>query len=423
MTEPIKRCAIYTRKSHEEGLEQEFNSLDAQRESGEAYIASQKFNGWMCLPERYDDAAYSGSTLDRPALKRLIADIEAGKVDIVVVYKIDRLSRSLLDFSELQTVFDSRKVSFVSVTQAIDTSNPTGRMMLNILMTFAQFERETIAERIRDKMSASRRKGKWVGGSVAYGYRVENKKLVIDSGTVETVKWIFRRFIEIQSPKQIVSELNARGTPRKTDTPWNTGHVYRLLNNRTYIGEVDYKGEICQGEHEPIVAADVWSRTREILQANAPVKEPKGRVEILAPLKGILRCGHCHCAMGPSYTIRHGKKYHYYLCEKDLKRSHPSCKVGRVAAGDIEDAVVGQVTKIFRSPFFQEKLERSSDLPMDKAIAALRDITRIWDEMYPAERNRMLALLLEKAVIYDNGLELEIRTAGIKELIQEVMND
>ncbi|MBQ6352726.1 MAG: recombinase family protein, partial [Lentisphaeria bacterium] len=197
------RCAVYTRKSVEEGLEMEFNSLDAQREAGEAYIASQRANGWVCLPDRYDDGGFSGGNMNRPALKRLLADAEDGKIDIIVVYKLDRLSRSICDFAELSKWFDKWNVAFVSVTQEINTSTSSGRMMLNILMTFAQFEREQIAERVRDKMSASRKKGKWVGGSVPIGYKVVDKKLVPDEETVPIVKRIFQRYLEIQSPTMI----------------------------------------------------------------------------------------------------------------------------------------------------------------------------------------------------------------------------
>ena len=209
------RCAVYTRKSVEEGLEMEFNSLDAQREAGEAYIASQRANGWVCLPDRYDDGGFSGGNMNRPALKRLLADAEDGKIDIIVVYKLDRLSRSICDFAELSKWFDKWNVAFVSVTQEINTSTSSGRMMLNILMTFAQFEREQIAERVRDKMSASRKKGKWVGGNVPIGYKVVDKKLVPDEETVPIVKRIFQRYLEIQSPTMIARELNADGIKTK----------------------------------------------------------------------------------------------------------------------------------------------------------------------------------------------------------------
>ena len=224
-----KRCAIYTRKSVEEGLEQEFNSLDAQREAGEAFILSQKANGWVCLPEHYDDGGYSGGNTNRPALQRLLDDCEAGKIDMIVVYKIDRLSRSICDFADLTKKFDEWGVQFSAVTQEINTATSAGRMMLNILITFAQYEREVITERVRDKMAASRKKGKWVGGSVPMGYKVENKHLVVVPAEADVIRKIFHRYVEIQSPKLIAMELNAQGIKTKQGKTWDKAHVYRIL--------------------------------------------------------------------------------------------------------------------------------------------------------------------------------------------------
>ena len=302
-TIPKKRCAIYTRKSVEEGLDQEFNSLDAQREAGEAYIASQKANGWVCLPTRYDDGGYSGGNMKRPALQQLLADCEAGLVDIIVVYKIDRLSRSICDFADLSKKFDEWGTQFVAVTQEINTATSAGRMMLNILITFAQYEREVITERVRDKMSASRKKGKWVGGRVPMGYRVENKKLTIVEEEARIIQRIFQRFIEVQSPALIAQELNKDGIRTKQGRIWNRQHIYRILSNHTYVGKVNYKNSICDGEQEAIIAQDVWDRTREILRVNDPAPAHMPRTEIIAPLKGILRCGHCDCAMMPASSI------------------------------------------------------------------------------------------------------------------------
>lgn len=256
------RCAIYTRKSHEEGLEQEFNSLDAQRESAEAYIESQRMQGWLGLPDRYDDGGFSGGNMDRPALKRLLDDVDDGKVDVIVVYKIDRLSRSLLDFMKMIELFNEKGVSFVSVTQHFNTTDPTGRMFLGILITFAQYEREVIAERIRDKVAAAKRRGKYCGGPAILGYDVdrENKKLLTNPDEAPLVQHIFRRFTQLASAKKLAQELNEQGYKTKSwttkkgkhreGTEWNTGHIYRLLGNRTYNGEVVHKGNSYPGEHQ-----------------------------------------------------------------------------------------------------------------------------------------------------------------------------
>ncbi len=310
------RCATLTRTSTEEGLDSEFNSLDAQRESGEAYVTSQKHEGWVALSTRYDDGGYSGATLDRPALLRLLADIEAGKIDCVVVYKLDRLTRSLLDFAKLVEVFDRHNVSFVSVTQRFDTSTSMGRLMVNILLSFAQFEREIIGERIRDKVAATRRKGKYTGGPPVLGYDVdrERKRLVVNPQEAELVLRIFSDFAETGSTTTLAQQLNEKGYTTKSWTtkkgrtragmPWNKVLVYRVLNNPLYIGEVTHKGERYPGEHEPIVTRRLWDQAHSILAWNCRTRGVRTRTKTPALLRGIIRCAHCGCAMGPSFTKR-----------------------------------------------------------------------------------------------------------------------
>ena len=285
------RCAIYTRKSHEEGLEQEFNSLDAQRESAEAYIESQRMQGWRALPDRYDDGGFSGGNRERPGLQRLLTDMDAGKVDVIVVYKIDRLSRSLLDFMKMIERFNQTGVSFVSVTQHFNTTDPTGRMFLGILITFAQYEREDIAERIRDKVAAAKRRGKYCGGPAILGYDVdrEQKKLLVNPDEARLVKHIFPRFTQLASARALAAELNEQGYHTKSWTtkkgkhrsgsPWNTGHIYRLLGNRLYVGQVAHKGKCCPGEHEAIVSKELWEKVKAALSENTPAKQTRAETD------------------------------------------------------------------------------------------------------------------------------------------------
>src|SRR5690606_3430657 len=265
---PIRklRCAVYTRKSTEEGLEMEFNSLDAQREACEAYIASQKPEGWVLYPESYDDGGFSGGTLDRPALKRLLADIEDGRIDVVVVYKIDRLSRSLMDFAKLVEVFDRGGVTFVSVTQSFNTTTSMGRLTLNILLSFAQFEREVIGERIRDKIAASRKRGMWMGGFVPLGYEVRDRKLVINDAEAATVRMIFERFVEVGSATALARALAAEGVRTRRGRLVDKGFLYKLLNNRVYIGDAVHKGTAYPGEHEAIITRALWDKVHGILR-------------------------------------------------------------------------------------------------------------------------------------------------------------
>jgi DNA invertase Pin-like site-specific DNA recombinase len=273
---PIRklRCAIYTRKSSEEGLEQEFNSLDAQREACEAYIASQRSEGWVLVRDQYDDGGISGGTLDRPALRRLLAAIEEGLIDVVVVYKIDRLSRALMDFSKLVEVFDRNNVTFVSVTQSFNTTTSMGRLTLNILLSFAQFEREVTAERSRDKVRASRMKGIFMGGTPPYGYKPKDRKLVIDEQEAKNVRWIFARFLETGSTTQLAREVAKRGIITPRGNPVTKNFLYRMLSNRAYIGEAVHKGQSYPGEHQRLIDQKTWERVRATLR-ESPASPPR----------------------------------------------------------------------------------------------------------------------------------------------------
>jgi site-specific DNA recombinase len=257
-----RRCAVYTRKSSEEGLDQEFNSLNAQREACKAYIASQKQEGWVLVPDDYNDGGFSGGTLERPALKRLLTDIEAGRVDVIVVYKIDRLSRSLMDFAKLVEVFDRKGVTFVSITQSFNTTTSMGRLTLNVLLSFAQFEREVIGERIRDKVAASRRKGMWMGGWAPLGYDIENRKLIINDKEATKVRWIFSRFLKTGSTMIVARELAAEGFRNKYGQKLDKARVHKLLTNRVYLGEAVHKGQSYPGEHQPIVSKAIWDKVQ-----------------------------------------------------------------------------------------------------------------------------------------------------------------
>ena len=360
---PRVRCAIYSRKSTEEGLDQEFNTLDAQRESGEAYVRSQAHEGWECLPDRYDDGGFTGGNMDRPALRRLMSDIEAGRVDCVVVYKVDRLSRSLLDFTRMMETFEKHHVSFVSVTQQFNTTNSMGRLMLNVLLSFAQFEREMISERTRDKIAATRRKGKWSGGMPLLGYDVDPRgsKLTVNEDEAVCVKAIFELYLEHQALLPVIQELDRRGWVNKR---WTTrkGHerggkqftktsLHKLLTNVTYLGKITYKDEVHDGEHSAIVGSDIWQRVQALLQRNGRTGGVPVRNKFGALLKGILRCVPCDCAMSPTYSTRNGnKQYRYYVCTNAQKRGWDNCPSKSIPAPEIERFVVDQIKCIGKDP-------------------------------------------------------------------------
>ncbi len=349
------RCAIYTRKSTDEGLDREFNTLDAQRESAEAYIASQRQEGWLCLMQRYDDGGYTGGNMQRPALKRLLADIEAGQVDCVIVYKVDRLSRSLLDFAKMMQTFDERKVSFVSVTQQFNTSQSMGRLTLNILFSFAQFEREIISERTRDKMGAARRKGKWLGGTPVLGYGVDwqKRRLIVDPDEAERVRTIFQLYLQLggltATAEQLArrSWINKRWTTRKGivrgGKPFTKAGLHYLLTNVTYRGQVKYQDQVYEGDHKAIVLEDTFTRVRDLLERNRGRRRPRRTVSPPALLESLLWCSACNSPMVFTYTTKGPCRYRYYVCSHAQKQGHNGCPCKSIPATEIEEFVMQQV--------------------------------------------------------------------------------
>jgi site-specific DNA recombinase len=378
------RCAVYTRKSTEEGLEQEFNSLDAQREAGEAYVRSQVGEGWTLLPDRYDDGGFTGGNMDRPAVKRLMADIAAGKIDVVVVYKVDRLSRSLLDFARMMQVFEERSVSFVSVTQQFNTASSMGRLVLNVLLSFAQFEREIISERTRDKIAATRRKGKWAGGHPILGYDVDpvNLKLRVNDAEAAQVRAIFDLYLEHESLLPVVQELECRGWVNKKwqtrkagvrgGKPFDRTSLYRLLTNTAYIGKVKYKEERHNGEHAAIVEPEVFANVQTLLHRNGSTGGAIVRCQSGALLQGLLRCGPCGCAMTPTFTTRGGnRRYRYYVCTAAQRKGRGACPSKSVPAGALEDFVIERIRCIGRDPELQEQVIAETRRQSDARLAEL----------------------------------------------------
>ncbi|OSM08737.1 recombinase family protein [Magnetofaba australis] len=432
------RCAIYTRKSTEEGLDMEFNSLDAQREACEAYIASQQHEGWLQVPDRYDDGGFSGGNMERPALQRLLRDIEAGRVDCCVVYKIDRLSRSLVDFTKMVELFDQRQVTFVSITQSFNTTTSMGRLTLNVLLSFAQFERAVSSERIRDKFSASRKKGMWMGGHPPLGYDVANRRLVINEAEAVTVRMIFDRFIQIGSATDLARELRENGLRTKSWTsskgtfhpgkPFDKSAIYRILNYRVYIGDVDYKGEIYPGEHEPIVTLRQWDQAQSILQQNTRKRISRARAQTPFPLKGLIRCGHCHRAMTTSHSRKRGRLYRYYLCGTAAKQSHADCPVGNISAGEIEELVLSQLQRMVTSPELIARAWRSANDQSDSKhsekdiITAMQTIEPVWSELFPGEQTRLIQLLISRVEVRTDGVKIHLRVNGLTSLADELAN-
>ena len=419
-TDPISRtavgqlrCAIYTRKSTDEGLDQEFNSLDAQREAAEAFIFSQRSGGLVALPERYDDGGFTGGSMDRPALERLLADIRTGVIDCVVVYKVDRLSRSLIDFARIIEVFEKHNVSFVSVTQQFKTTNYLGRLTLNILLSFAQFEREIIAERTRDKISAARRKGKWIGGRPVLGYDIDphGSRLTINADEALEVRTIFRFYLDYNALVPVVREIQRRGwltkqwITRKGVTqggkPFTKGRLFRLLKNPIYIGKINFQKQTYDGEHEAIVEAAAWEKVQQILQRNGRDGGVEVRDGYGALLKRLLRCATCHGPMIRTQSTKDSRRYRQYVCVKAQQRG-ANCQNRSIPEEVIKAAVIRQIRRLGSDSHIvarslakaaEQRLSTVADLSLERQ-AAQRELASLENELgtvtWAASRHRQM---------------------------------
>ncbi len=422
------RCAIYTRKSTDEGLEKEFNTLEAQREAGENYVKSLKHQGWITIPEHYDDGGFSGGSLKRPALKRLIEDVEAGKVDMIVVYKIDRLTRSLLDFAQLVKTFEKHNCSFVSVTQHFNTCDSMGKLTLNILLSFAQFERELGAERVRDKIAASRKKGMWTGGSVPLGYTLKNKKLIIEPSEAEIIRFIFEDYIRTRSEAATTHNVNNRGyKPKerrnkdgtlKNNDEFNHSMINNILNNPIYLGKMPYKGELYEGQHEAIITQELWDRTINLKHDNLKNAFRPSRSIKHSLLKGLLEC-ECCGTMIPTRS-KHGNKYYeYYSALKGVKEGvkYKPCKIGSVPAGELDTFVIGKIQQIFKSPEIIKELARqleevNPNYTASTAFDLVNDIGEVFQYFEPATVHDFIAEILEKVILHKDYIEIKLKPYG-----------
>jgi DNA invertase Pin-like site-specific DNA recombinase len=433
----IIRCAIYTRKSTEEGLDMDYNTLDAQREAGEKYVEAMKHEGWRIIPDLYDDGGFSGGNMDRPGLKKLIEDIKAGRIDTVVVYKVDRLTRSLADFAKLVEVFDAYGTSFVSVTQHFNTQDSMGRLTLNILLSFAQFEREVTGERIRDKFAASKKKGMWMGGPPPLGYDVVDRKLIINPVEADQVKYIFETYVLLGgSISLVLKKLNDEGYKTKSYTSrtgqrrgghkYGTATVKTILRNRLYIAEVHHKGTYYPGQHRPIISMELFNKAQEVLAEKATVKSKRtyaARSKSL--LKGIIVCGGCHGAMSPTYTKKKNKCYEYYVTNSYRQHSCGECPVSRIPAGEIDAIIKGQLKAIFASPKILVEVWRQAkkDNPAFQEYELHESLKRLgsfWDLLYPGEQKRITQLLISRVVVKSNGVDIEYRASGIEDVVHQL---
>ena len=423
------RCAIYTRKSSEEGLEQAFNSLDAQREACAAFILSQKHEGWTVLPALYDDGGYSGGTMERPALKRLIADIEAGQIDVVVVYKVDRLTRALSDFAKLVDVFDRRGVSFVSITQQFNTTTSMGRLTLNVLLSFAQFEREVTGERIRDKIAASKKKGMWMGGMPPLGYDVKNRKLVINDAEARIVVEIYRRYLALKSVHALRDELAGAGIKSKRRTrldgaeyggqKFSRGALYLILQNRLYRGEIFHKGNSYPGEHPAIVDKPLWDDVQAVLAANRVERATGVRAGHPSLLTGMV-FDEAGKRLTPTYAVKKGTRYRYYVSTSLVTGGKNRSSGRRIPAGNLEGLVINRLRSFFADPgaiLDAVDSESHGGSGSSQLIERGRQTAEDLGGQAPYERKAMLMALLCRVEIRSDCIDITLSRPRLTELL------
>ena len=409
------RCAIYTRKSSEEGLEQDFNSLDAQREACEAYIKSQMHEGWVLLEKQYNDGGYSGGTMERPAFKELLKDIENDKIDIVIVYKVDRLTRSLMDFSKIIDVFDRHETSFVSITQQFNTTTSMGRLTLNILLSFAQFEREVTGERIRDKIAESKKKGMWMGGKVPLGYLKEDKKLIIHNEDAQKVQMLFDKYLELKSVPKLMQYLKENEIKTKTDKYFSKGQLYHLLANKIYIGKITHKDKVYDGEHKAIISDKIFEDVQKLLYENKVDKTCGVKCSSNSLLAGLIY-DDLGNKMTPSHSNNHSRRYRYYV-SRALKNNEETGSVSKIPAGEVEKFVI-ETTK----EFLQDKKQIQKIVSKYK-ISKQNKLIYIAQNIQDYSEPKLIRAIIHRIVVSKNLIEITYNEASIKKVLNALANN
>jgi site-specific DNA recombinase len=431
-TKAIVRCAIYTRKSSEEGLEQSFNSLDAQREACHAYILSQRHEGWRLVDRQYDDGGYSGGSMDRPGLRRLLQDIDTGRVDTIVVYKVDRLTRSLADFAKMIERFDAGSVSFVSVTQQFNTTTSMGRLTLNILLSFAQFEREVTGERIRDKIAASKRRGMWMGGTIPLGYDLKDRKLIVNSKEADRVREIFRLYLELGCVAKLKTQLDHNNITSKVrisiagnksgGASYSRGSLYDILQNRIYLGEITHRNKSFAGEHQAIVARELWDKVQARLAANNQARRNGSSAKCPSLLSALIYDEQGN-RFTPSHAVKNGKRYRYYVSQAAIHHRPAAKGPARIPAHEIEDLVCQRLRTLLGAP--NELLKIITSLPDETidpqiVIGAGQALSSGWESESSVSIREFLNDVVARVVVLETGIQVLVRTGA---LIRELLRD
>lgn len=432
---PITRCAVYARKSTRKGLEREYNTIEAQRDAALAYIASQRGRGWVAIDTDYDDPGWSAATMIRPGLQKLLADVRAGLVDVIVAYKIDRISRSIRDFQELLKVLEEKNVAFVSVTQSFNTADTMGRLTVNILMSFAQYDRDLDVERAIDKMIASKAKGLWMHGIPPLGYDIKDRRLAINHVEAAQVRFIFQRLIETESIQAVVRDATGMGYKSKawttregrvrTPEPHDKSTIHKILHNRTYLGELKHRDQYFTGCHPPIIDTAVWEKVQAMLASNATARGNSSRAKVPFLLKGLV-LGPDRRAMTPYHTVKgKGRLYRYYISTAQIHEGTAAAPFPRLPADELEGIVVGYIRQMLNTPEMLAAIvaqAEASKAGLDEAVivVAMRRFDQVWDALFPPEQQRLVRLLIERVVVNHDAMEIRFHPNGVLSLADEL---
>lgn len=420
-TQGMKRCVIYCRKSSSDGLDRDYTSIDCQTDTCRMFIERHANDGWRFTGKVYADGGFSGGTTNRPDFQRMMDAVRTGEIDIIVIYKLDRISRNKRDFWNLAHELKQYGVIISTATQFVEMQTSGGRAATGVLMDFAEYEREIDSERINGQIRAARLAGRWASAATPYGYmKSQHAELLVNEKEAERVRFLFERYLVIKSARQVAIELQDRFGDKEEGSPWTTRHVYRILENIAYKGLVTYKGREYKGIHMPLVSEEVWTKAREIAMENTVSKGDDQRVETVAEFKGVLKCGHCHCAMKPSFGMRNGRRYVYYKCEKDDVRAISTCPIRCISTKQIEKPIWNEVAKILKTPTFHQVLGAVKPELAGRTEKSIGNLAEFIEQLYPIERTRIVQSLIKSISITKEGLDIIFITNGAKNILEEL---
>ena len=419
-----KRCVIYCRKSSSDGLDRDYTSIDCQTDTCKAYIERHARDGWTFTGKVYADGGFSGGTTNRPDFQRMMESVRSGEIDIIVIYKLDRISRNKRDFWNLAHELKQYNVTISTATQFVEMQTSGGRAATGVMMDFAEYEREIDSERINGQIRAARMAGRWASAATPYGYaKTQHAELVVDEEAAKRVRFIFDRYIVIKSARQVAVELNERFGDKEANRPWRTTHVYRILENIAYKGYVQYRDREYKGIHAPLVTEEVWAKAREIAAGNVVAEGGEKRIETVAEFKGILKCGHCGGAMVPKFAVRSGRRYIYYKCQKDEVRAVPTCPIRSIASQEIERPIWNELARILKTPTFHAALAAVKPEISGATERTLGSLAEFIERLYPMERTRVVHALVKEIRITTEGLDIVFLAGGAKGIAEEMRND